>query len=134
MPVVPPPAVAAAAAAMRRPAGEEEEEEEAAVIGPDGSFHCADIRAEGLPVGEGIPSEEDLFAALNCQKGAPAWPAACRRRQVARPPALPCPGRRALMPQARRLLQAHSRLRRRLRFPAHPVLTPAQALPAAARS
>ncbi len=38
-------------------------------MGPDGSFFCTEIRAEGLPVGEGIPSEEDLFAALNCQKG-----------------------------------------------------------------
>lgn len=38
-------------------------------MGPDGSFFCSEIRAEGLPVGEGIPSEEDLFAALNCQKG-----------------------------------------------------------------
>lgn len=38
-------------------------------VGADGSFFCGDIRAEGLPVGEGIPSEEDLFAGLNCQRG-----------------------------------------------------------------
>lgn len=38
-------------------------------VGPDGSFYCAEIRASGLPVGEGIPSEDDLFAGLNCQKG-----------------------------------------------------------------
>lgn len=38
-------------------------------MGADGSFHCGEIRAEGLPVGEGIPSEEDLFASLNCQRG-----------------------------------------------------------------
>ena len=32
-------------------------------------FFCADIKAQGLPVGEGIPTEEDLFASLNCQAG-----------------------------------------------------------------
>ena len=47
------------------------EEDAGTAVGPDGSFFCSEIRAEGLPVGEGIPSEEDLFAALNCQKGEP---------------------------------------------------------------
>jgi len=45
------------------------EEEQVAEVRADGSFFCGEIRAEGLPVGEGIPSEEDLFASLNCQKG-----------------------------------------------------------------
>ena len=39
----------------------------------DGSLFCSEIRAEGLPVGEGIPLEDDLFASLNCQKGALRW-------------------------------------------------------------
>ena len=50
------------------PAGDDGE---VAEVSADGSFFCGEIRAEGLPVGEGIPSEEDLFAALNCQKGEP---------------------------------------------------------------
>jgi len=33
------------------------------------AFFCAAVRAEGLPKGEGVPSEDDLFAALNCQPG-----------------------------------------------------------------
>jgi hypothetical protein len=41
-----------------------------AEVGADGSFNCGEITAAGLPVGEGIPSEEDLFASLNCQRGA----------------------------------------------------------------
>lgn len=49
-------------------------------MGPDGSFFCSEIRAEGLPVGEGIPSEEDLFAALNCQKG--GWRAEEGQREL----------------------------------------------------
>jgi len=32
-------------------------------------FFCSEIKAQGLPVGEGIPTEEDLFASLNCQAG-----------------------------------------------------------------
>lgn len=32
-------------------------------------FTVADLQATGLPVGEGIPTEEDLFAGLHCQKG-----------------------------------------------------------------
>lgn len=48
------------------PAGDDGE---VAEVSADGSFFCGEIRAEGLPVGEGIPSEEDLFASLNCQKG-----------------------------------------------------------------
>ncbi len=46
--------------------GEEEEEGDGNVA--DG-FFCSDIKAQGLPVGEGIPTEEDLFASLNCQAG-----------------------------------------------------------------
>ena len=40
-----------------------------AEVGADGTFACGEISADGLPVGEGIPSEDDLFASLNCQKG-----------------------------------------------------------------
>jgi hypothetical protein len=40
-----------------------------AEVGPGGAFFCDEIRAEGLPAGEGIPTEEDLFAGLNCQPG-----------------------------------------------------------------
>lgn len=51
--------------------GETEEEsdggDDAAGVG-DG-FFCSEIKAQGLPVGEGIPTEEDLFASLNCQAG-----------------------------------------------------------------
>ena len=50
--------------------GEESEEDEdaSAGVGGDG-FFCSEIKAQGLPVGEGIPTEEDLFASLNCQAG-----------------------------------------------------------------
>lgn len=51
---------------------EEEEEEEADEDGGEaaaGGFFCSEIKAQGLPVGEGIPTEEDLFASLNCQAG-----------------------------------------------------------------
>ena len=40
-----------------------------AEVGADGTFACGEISAAGLPVGEGSPSEDDLFASLNCQKG-----------------------------------------------------------------
>ena len=33
------------------------------------AFYCVVVKAEGLPVGEGVPTEEDLFSALNCQPG-----------------------------------------------------------------
>ena len=46
---------------------EQEEGEDAGGVG-DG-FFCSEIKAQGLPVGEGIPTEEDLFASLNCQAG-----------------------------------------------------------------
>jgi hypothetical protein len=46
----------------------EGEEEEGDGNVADG-FFCSDIKAQGLPVGEGIPTEEDLFASLNCQAG-----------------------------------------------------------------
>ena len=36
-----------------------------------GGFFCGEVNAHGLPVGEGIPTEEDLFASLNCQPGFP---------------------------------------------------------------
>ncbi|PSC70609.1 chaperonin 60B2 [Micractinium conductrix] len=48
---------------------EEGDEEPVAELTADGSLFCSEIRAEGLPVGEGIPLEDDLFASLNCQKG-----------------------------------------------------------------
>ncbi|KAK9809832.1 hypothetical protein WJX72_000025 [[Myrmecia] bisecta] len=58
--------------------GDEEEEEEAEeeedddddefVDNRDG-FFCDNIRAEGLPVGTGIPTSDDLFAGLKCQPG-----------------------------------------------------------------
>ncbi|BDA41547.1 Protein TOC75, chloroplastic [Coccomyxa sp. Obi] len=34
-----------------------------------GTFFCADVKANGLPVGPGVPTEEELFAGLNCQPG-----------------------------------------------------------------
>lgn len=40
-----------------------------AEVGPGGGFFCSEVHAQGLPVGEGIPTEEDLFASLNCQPG-----------------------------------------------------------------
>lgn len=43
------------------------EEQDTGGVG-DG-FFCSEIKAQGLPVGEGIPTEEDLFASLNCQAG-----------------------------------------------------------------
>lgn len=51
---------------------EEEGGEEAPTeMGPGGSFYCSEIKAEGLPVGEGIPTEEELFAGLACSPGLP---------------------------------------------------------------
>lgn len=55
-----------------RSADEEEEEDEGQVdpeIAAAGGFFCGEVTAQGLPVGEGIPTEEDLFASLNCQPG-----------------------------------------------------------------
>ena len=48
---------------------EEEEEEEGDADRAGSGFFCSEIKAQGLPVGEGIPTEEDLFASLNCQAG-----------------------------------------------------------------
>ena len=50
---------------------DDEEDDEGAEDGMDssGGFFCNEISAQGLPVGEGIPTEEDLFASLNCQAG-----------------------------------------------------------------
>ena len=47
----------------------DEEEGEGHVEASAGGFFCGEVSAQGLPVGEGIPTEEDLFAALNCQPG-----------------------------------------------------------------
>ena len=50
--------------------GEESDEQEGEDAGGVGDgFFCSEIKAQGLPVGEGIPTEEDLFASLNCQAG-----------------------------------------------------------------
>lgn len=48
---------------------DEQEEEDAGEMDASGGFYCSEIKAQGLPVGEGIPTEDDLFAALNCQPG-----------------------------------------------------------------
>lgn len=48
---------------------EEGEEDGDAEIGAGGGFFCSEVHAQGLPAGEGIPTEEDLFASLNCQPG-----------------------------------------------------------------
>ena len=50
--------------------GEESDGDDDASAGGGGDgFFCSEIKAQGLPVGEGIPTEEDLFASLNCQAG-----------------------------------------------------------------
>ena len=53
--------------------GDEEEDEEEGQVDPEiaaaGGFFCGEVTSQGLPVGEGIPTEEDLFASLNCQPG-----------------------------------------------------------------
>lgn len=36
---------------------------------------CGELIAEGLPVGEGIPTKDDLFAGLHCQQG--EWVGGC---------------------------------------------------------
>ena len=61
--------------------GEEGEDEAAAASEsvPANSFFCAEIKAEGLPVGEGIPTEEDLFSSLNCSPG--GWREWCLGRR-----------------------------------------------------
>ena len=38
-------------------------------VGPADTFTVSEVKAEGLPAGEGIPTEEDLFSALNCTAG-----------------------------------------------------------------
>jgi outer membrane protein assembly factor BamA len=48
--------------------GDEDDAEDNDSTVADG-FFCNEIKAQGLPVGEGIPTEEDLFASLNCQAG-----------------------------------------------------------------
>ena len=48
--------------------GTSDDEEEGDGNVADG-FFCSEIKAQGLPIGEGIPTEEDLFASLNCQAG-----------------------------------------------------------------
>lgn len=48
---------------------QEDEEEGAGDEVAAGGFFCGEVTAQGLPVGEGIPTEEDLFASLNCQPG-----------------------------------------------------------------
>jgi len=60
--------------------GSEEEGDEGEVdpeIAAAGGFFCGEVHAQGLPVGEGIPTEEDLFASLNCQPGF-----ACNRAEL----------------------------------------------------
>lgn len=59
--------------------GEEEGEEAAAKgdadsddeedVDTSNNFFCSDINAQGLPVGKGVPTEDELFAGLKCQPG-----------------------------------------------------------------
>lgn len=54
---------------LEEASGEEDEEAVPGEVDASGGFYCDEVKAQGLPVGEGIPTEDDLFAALNCQPG-----------------------------------------------------------------
>lgn len=46
-----------------------DEDDEGYVDTKTDEFYCDDIAAEGLPVGQGIPTADELFAGLKCQAG-----------------------------------------------------------------
>jgi hypothetical protein len=56
-----------------KPAGGGEGDEYKYMTTPKGvdksAFYCAEIVTQGLPKGRGCPTQEDLFAGLNCQSG-----------------------------------------------------------------